>query len=63
MNNSELYGRVIRVNFARPQRFKEGYHRPIWMEEDFYKRHEAKDKENNEGEGETKKINNNQFFQ
>lgn len=39
MNDAELCGRVLRVNFARPQRFKEGYHRPIWMEEDFHKKH------------------------
>ena len=39
MNDAELCGRVLRVNFARPQRFKEGYHRPIWMEEEFHKKH------------------------
>ena len=38
MNESELCGRVIRVNFARPQRFKEGFYKPIWMEEEYNKK-------------------------
>jgi peptidyl-prolyl isomerase E (cyclophilin E) len=37
MNDAELCGRVIRVSFARPQRFKEGTQKPIWMEEDYHK--------------------------
>lgn len=39
MNDAELCGRVLRVNMARPQRFKEGYYKPIWMEEDYNKRY------------------------
>ena len=38
MNDAELFGRVLRVNFARPQRFKEGYYKPIWMEEEYNKK-------------------------
>jgi peptidyl-prolyl isomerase E (cyclophilin E) len=38
MNDSELCSRVIRVNFAKPQRFREGYYKPIWMEEDYNKK-------------------------
>jgi hypothetical protein len=38
MNDGELCGRVLRVNFARPQRFKEGYYKPIWMEEEYNKK-------------------------
>lgn len=39
MNDSELCGRVLRVNFAKPQRFKEGTQKPIWMEEDYHKKY------------------------
>mgnify|MGYP001000600991 FL=1 len=47
MNDAELFGRVIRVNFARPQRFKEGYYKPIWMDEEYNKKdlEEKTDKE------------------
>ena len=53
MNDGELCGRVLRVNFARPQRFREGYYKPIWMEEEYNKKelndeeekHEKHDKE------------------
>lgn len=37
MNDAELCGRVLRVSFARPQRFKEGTQKPIWTEEDYQK--------------------------
>ena len=67
MNDAELCGRVLRVNFARPQRFKEGYHRPIWMEEDFHKKHsklEEPDKreENIQTVNEVPKQNNDKRF-
>ena len=37
MNDAELCGRVLRVSFARPQRFKEGPQKPIWMQEEYHK--------------------------
>lgn len=43
MNDSELCGRVIRVSFAKQQRFKEGFHKPIWMEEDYNKNQHISD--------------------
>ncbi|KAF5273682.1 hypothetical protein FQA39_LY07372 [Lamprigera yunnana] len=33
MNDSELFGRTIRVNLAKPQRIKEGSTRPVWAED------------------------------
>ncbi|XP_077288563.1 peptidyl-prolyl cis-trans isomerase E-like [Arctopsyche grandis] len=33
MNDSELFGRTIRVNIATPQRIKEGSTRPVWSED------------------------------
>jgi len=37
MNDSELCGRVLRVSFAKPQKFKEGSQKPIWTEEEYHK--------------------------
>jgi peptidyl-prolyl isomerase E (cyclophilin E) len=55
MNDAELCGRVIRVSFARPQRFKEGNQKPIWMEEDYHKIKEQETlKENNSKDKERK---------
>jgi peptidyl-prolyl isomerase E (cyclophilin E) len=48
MNDAELCGKVLRVNFAKPQRFKEGYHKAIWTEEDYYKNKQPKVEENAE---------------
>lgn len=39
MNESELYGRTIRVNIARPKMLKEGSSRPVWSEDTWLKKH------------------------
>uniref|UniRef100_A0A1B6F4F8 Peptidyl-prolyl cis-trans isomerase E n=1 Tax=Cuerna arida TaxID=1464854 RepID=A0A1B6F4F8_9HEMI len=39
MNDSELYGRTIRVNLAKPQRIKEGSSRPVWSEDTWLQEH------------------------
>lgn len=61
MNDSELFGRVLRVNFARPQRFKEGYYKPIWMEEEYNKKDLKEDKEEN-SEKEKKRKQEKMYF-
>ena len=34
----ELFGRVLTVNIAKPQKIKLGYSRPVWAEaDDWYK--------------------------
>jgi len=38
-NDSELFGRTIRVNFAKPQRIKEGSTRPVWSEDTWLQQH------------------------
>ena len=58
MNDAELCGRVLRVNFARAQRFREGYYKPIWMEEEYNK----KDMKDDNQEGEVKKKEEKMFF-
>ncbi|OWR47406.1 peptidyl-prolyl cis-trans isomerase E [Danaus plexippus] len=39
MNDSELFGRTIRVNIAAPQRIKEGSTRPVWSEDSWLQKH------------------------
>ncbi|XP_022122926.1 peptidyl-prolyl cis-trans isomerase E [Pieris rapae] len=39
MNDSELFGRTIRVNVAAPQRIKEGSTRPVWSEDTWLQKH------------------------
>ncbi|XP_055347629.1 peptidyl-prolyl cis-trans isomerase E-like [Paramacrobiotus metropolitanus] len=39
MDESELFGRTIRVNLAKPQRLKEGYHKPVWSDDQWLREH------------------------
>ena len=39
MDESELYGRTIRVNVARPKMLKEGSSRPVWSEDAWLQKH------------------------
>ena len=52
MNESELFGRTIRVNVARPKMLKEGSSRPVWSEDSWLRKHAGKTLEE-EGEGGT----------
>ncbi|CAH0600233.1 unnamed protein product [Chrysodeixis includens] len=60
MNDSELFGRTIRVNIAAPQRIKEGSTRPVWSEDTWLQKHAgetltvSKDMENQENNEEAK---------
>jgi len=36
MSDAELCGRVLRVTFSKPQKFKEGSKKPIWTEEAYH---------------------------
>ena len=39
MNESELFGRTIRVNIAKPMKIKEGYSRAVWSEDSWLSKH------------------------
>lgn len=39
MNDSELFGRTIRVNIAKPQRIKEGSSKPVWADDGWLQEH------------------------
>lgn len=39
MNDSELCGRTIRVNLAKPVRVKEGSFKPVWADDDWLQKH------------------------
>ncbi|KAG7280724.1 hypothetical protein CRUP_004524, partial [Coryphaenoides rupestris] len=49
-NESELFGRTIRVNIAKPMRIKEGSSRPVWSDDDWLKKFSGKTAEEAEGE-------------
>jgi len=55
MNDSELFGRTIRVNLAKPMKMKEGANRAVWSEDTWLQKHAGatlnKDGEE-EGDGE-----------
>ncbi|KAK8762956.1 hypothetical protein V5799_014140 [Amblyomma americanum] len=39
MNDSELFGRTIRVNIAKPMKIKEGSTRAVWSEDSWLRQH------------------------
>lgn len=51
MDNSEILGRTIRVNIARPNKFKDSNNRPIWADDEYLRK-----LENNETEAETADV-------
>ena len=51
MNESELYGRTIRVNLAKPMKNKEGGSKAIWNTDEYLQEHvSAENKENADDE-------------
>uniref|UniRef100_A0A7N4V0V6 Peptidyl-prolyl cis-trans isomerase E n=1 Tax=Sarcophilus harrisii TaxID=9305 RepID=A0A7N4V0V6_SARHA len=50
-NESELFGRTIRVNLAKPMKIKEGSSRPVWSDDDWLKKFSGKTLEENKEEG------------
>nr|CAH7766042.1 unnamed protein product [Callosobruchus chinensis] len=65
MNDSELFGRTIRVNLAKPQRIKEGSTRPVWSEDTWLQQHAENEEEaetDTASKPETKKVKNPQVF-
>jgi peptidyl-prolyl isomerase E (cyclophilin E) len=41
MHESELFGRTLRVNLAKPMRLKEGGSRAVWHDENWLREHDA----------------------
>lgn len=50
MNESELFGRTIRVNLAKPMRIKEGSSRAVWSDDDWLKKFAGKTLDENGSE-------------
>lgn len=48
MNDSELFGRTIRVNLAKPMKIKEGSSRAVWSDDAWLKQHAGETLNNNE---------------
>ena len=51
-HESELYGRTIRVNLAKPQKVKEGSSRPVWADDDWLKQYAGQTLDLEAGEAE-----------
>ncbi|XP_013786126.1 peptidyl-prolyl cis-trans isomerase E-like, partial [Limulus polyphemus] len=53
MNDSELFGRTVRVNLAKPMKIKEGSTRAVWADDTWLKQHagETLELEDQEKEG------------
>ena len=47
-HDSELFGRVLRVNLAKPLRIKEGATKPVWADEEWLQMYSGKSTENNQ---------------
>ena len=45
MHDSELFGRTLRVNLAKPLRIKEGATRPVWADEEWLQMYDSGKKE------------------
>lgn len=61
MNESELFGRTVRVNVAKPKMLKEGSSRPVWSEDSWLRKHAGKTLEEEpqgaEGDSSAKRAN------
>ncbi|EDX07516.1 peptidyl-prolyl cis-trans isomerase E [Drosophila simulans] len=56
MNDSELCGRTIRVNLAKPVRVKEDSFKPIWADDDWLQKHAGATLQPEGGEPEAEKV-------
>ena len=45
MHDSELFGRTLRVNLAKPLRIKEGATKPVWADEEWLQMYDSGKKE------------------
>ncbi|XP_054706219.1 peptidyl-prolyl cis-trans isomerase E-like [Uloborus diversus] len=54
MNDSELFGRTIRVNIAKPMRIKEGSTRAVWSDDNWLKEHAGETLQDEENDGKRK---------
>ncbi|KAK7099691.1 peptidyl-prolyl cis-trans isomerase E-like [Littorina saxatilis] len=50
MNESELFGRTIRVNLAKPMKVREGASRAVWADDTWLQKHAGETLETTEGE-------------
>ena len=56
MNDSEIFGKTIRVNIAKPIKLKEGSARPVWSEDSWLLQHAGATLDNSEKEKKEKKY-------
>nr|DAZ86630.1 TPA_inf: venom-related protein PPI [Conus judaeus] len=57
MNESELFGRTIRVNLAKPMKVKEGASRAVWADDNWLQKHAGETLEENQDKEEEEESN------
>jgi peptidyl-prolyl isomerase E (cyclophilin E) len=56
MNDSEIYGRTLRVNIAKPSQIKLGFNRPVWNEDSWLTENAGKTIENDQEQNDEDEI-------
>ncbi|CAG2061149.1 unnamed protein product [Timema podura] len=56
MNDSELFGRTIRVNLAKPQKIKEGSSKPVWSDDTWLQEHAGETLEKDKDSAAQKRV-------
>lgn len=56
MNESELFGRTVRVNIAKPMKIKEGYSRAVWSEDSWLQKFAGQGTDENQENGTSEKT-------
>lgn len=57
MNDAELFGRTVRVNFARPPKVNERSQRPIWADDEWLKKYGQGSGQNQENDEKVESSN------
>jgi len=53
MDNGEILGKTIRVNIAKPTRFKENTNRPVWADDEYLRKVESGEQPKTSDDNET----------
>nr|CAD7426729.1 unnamed protein product [Timema monikensis] len=56
VNDSELFGRTIRVNLAKPQKIKEGSSKPVWSDDTWLQEHAGETLEKDKDSAAQKRV-------
>lgn len=55
-NDSELFGRTLKVNQAKPLRLKENSTRPVWADDEWLQKYSGQASKENEGDNQSNEV-------